>query len=56
MLVCHTATQAQRSLLGLQTHHLHLFVCVSVCVYVRACKYLHKHVYRDAITTLQKLV
>ena len=51
MLVCHTVTQAQRSLLGLQTHRLHLFVCV--CVYVRVSIYLHKHVYRDAITTLQ---
>ena len=56
MLVCHTVTQAQRSLSGLQTHRLHLFVfvCVSVSVCVRARKYLHKHVYRDAITTLQK--
>ena len=32
MLVCHTVTQAQRSLLGLQTHRLHLFVCECVCV------------------------
>ena len=33
MLVCHTVTQAQRSLSGLQTHRLHLFVCVwGVCV------------------------
>ena len=35
MLVCHTVTQAQRSLLGLQTHRLHLFVCV--CVGVGVC-------------------
>ena len=31
MLVCHTVTQAQGSLSGLQTHRLHLFVC-GVCV------------------------
>ena len=37
MLVCHTVTQAQRSLLRLQTHRLHLFVCVSVCVCVCVC-------------------
>ena len=41
MLVCHTVTQAQRSLSGLQIHRLHLFVCVCVCVCAKQLTYEH---------------
>ena len=47
MLVCHTVTQAQRSLLGLQTHRLHLFVCECVCMCVGVCVCAKQLMYMD---------